>query len=297
MWNEPLDNLRIGESNREMKNTKQCALAREMLVFLEGSPLTPDLQWTKDWDFLYHFEAERHLIVCEMLTKAGIHPDQPLNVLDFGFLHGLTQEFLHRAYPKSQTTVYDIPSSPIFGDKDYLEAINKRGYMRLLPGSIDEIGSDAARYDVIILGEIIEHLDPTQVARAFANLKKVASSKCLLVITTPNAAGLYNCWMTLKQRAPIQAPPIPDKTFGYGHIHLWSLDLVRQTAEHYGWTFLDAQFYHGREGEMFEEVRSAWVGISAQINVRLLKLLASKYPKFRGFFVAAFTVKDSPSQD
>jgi 2-polyprenyl-3-methyl-5-hydroxy-6-metoxy-1,4-benzoquinol methylase len=276
---------------------KQSQLAKEMLAFLEATPLSPDLAWTKDWDFLYHFEAERQMHVRDLLAKAGVQPDSEFNVLDVGYLHGLTQEFLHRAFPRAAITVYDLPSSPIFSDKQYLQAIEARGYLRLVPQNIDDLREGAEKYDVIVLGEVVEHMDPTQVARALHNVRRVAAPNAVLIITTPNAAGLYNCYMTLKQKDAIQVAPISNKTHGYGHIHLWSLNLLRQTAEVCGWTFLDARFYHGREGEKFEEIKKAWVGLGAQINIRLLKILADKNPRWRGFFVAAFTAKDSQAED
>ena len=272
---------------------KQSQLAEEMLAFLESTPLSPDLEWTKDWDFLYHFEAERQLHVRDLLAKAGVHPDSAFKVLDVGYLHGLTQEFLHRAFPQVEITVYDLPSSPIFSDRQYLQAIEARGYLRLVPQNIDDLRGGAEKYDVIVLGEVVEHMDPTQVAQALHNIRKVAAPNAVLIITTPNAAGLYNCYMTLRQKDAIQVAPIPNKTHGYGHIHLWSLNLLRQTAGVCGWAFLDARFYHGREGEKFEEIKKAWVGLGAQINIRLLKILADKKPQWRGFFVAAFTAGEA----
>lgn len=275
-----------------MKDQKQSALADEMLSFLNANPLTSDLEWTKDWDFLYHFEAARQIIARDLLHAAGISADRTFRVLDFGYLHGLTQEFLHRAFPSAEMTVCDLPSSPIFENKNYLEAIARRHYLRLIPLNINDIGSLTEKYDVIIVGEVIEHLDPTQTASALQHLKQVANPGCILIVTTPNAAGLYNCWMTLRQKDVIQVSPIPNKTFGYGHIHLWSLKLLRETAEHFGWQFKDARFYHGREGEKFEEIKDTWVSLGAQINIRLLKFLTNRFPQWRGFFIAAFVTKN-----
>jgi 2-polyprenyl-3-methyl-5-hydroxy-6-metoxy-1,4-benzoquinol methylase len=289
--NEDLDRGKHIASNCGMKKTSQSKLAAEMLSFLEQTPLTQDLQWTKDWDFLYHFEAERQIIMREMIAAQGLHPGSAFSILDFGFLHGLTQEFLHRGFPSAQITVCDLPSSPIFQDREYMAAIGKRGYLQLLPMNINEVASLKDKYDVIVLGEVIEHFDPTQTARALENLKRVAAPGCLLIVTTPNAAGLYNCWMTLRQKDVIQSAPIPDKTFGYGHIHLWSPKLLRETAEHFGWQYQDTRFYHGREAEKFEEIRESWVSLGAQLNIRLLKFLGNRFPNLRGFFIAAFTSK------
>ena len=276
-----------------MKDAKQSELAAEMLAFLESTPLSPDLEWTKDRDFLFHFEAKRQLLVRELLSGAGLQPEARLNILDVGYLHGLTQEFIHRAFPKATITVYDLPSSPIFADEKYLAAIEARGYLRLIPKNIDDIEEGPEKYDVIVLGEVVEHMDPTQVARALRNLRKVAAPNCILVITTPNAAGVYNCYMTLRQKAPVQVAPIPNKTHGYGHIHLWSPSLLGETAEYAGWSDKDIRFYHGREGEMFERLKRQPFALKAQIIVRMLKLIADRIPTQRGFFVAAFEAKGS----
>jgi 2-polyprenyl-3-methyl-5-hydroxy-6-metoxy-1,4-benzoquinol methylase len=275
-----------------MKNIKQSELAAEMLEFLESTPLSPDLEWTKDRDFLFHFEAARQIFVRELLSGAGLRPESPLKILDVGYLHGLTQEFTHRAFPKATITVYDLPSSPIFSDRQYLTAIEARGYLKLIPQNIDDLREGQEKYNVIVLGEVVEHMDPTQVARILANLRKVASPNCVLIITTPNAAGLYNCYMTLRQKDAIQVAPIPNKTHGYGHIHLWSHRLLKETADYCGWQSRDVRYYHGREGEKFEEIKSHWIGLMAQLNIRTLKLLGDRFPHLRGFYAASFTAKD-----
>jgi hypothetical protein len=97
--------------------------------------------------------------------------------------------------------------------------------------------------------------------------------------------------MTMTEGDAIQLTPIPDETRGYGHIHLWSPKLLRQTAEYCGWTFKGVEYYHGREAEKFEEVRKAWVSLKAQILVRTVKFLGDRYPALRGFFVSAFLAK------
>jgi hypothetical protein len=52
--------------------SEQSRHADEMLAFLEATPLSPDLDWTKDRDFLFHFEAARQIIVRNLLFAAGL---------------------------------------------------------------------------------------------------------------------------------------------------------------------------------------------------------------------------------
>jgi 2-polyprenyl-3-methyl-5-hydroxy-6-metoxy-1,4-benzoquinol methylase len=276
-----------------MKNTEQKELAAEMLTFLKSTPLSADLEWTKDKDFLFHFESARQMIVRKLLSAAGLTAESAVKILDVGYLHGLTQEFTHRAFPRAQITVFDLPSSPIFSDLAYLRAIETRGYLTLKPKNADELSRSDGVFDVFILGEVIEHMDPTQVARLVSNLAKMASENAVLIITTPNAAGLYNCYMTFRQKDAIQVPPIPNPTHGYGHIHVWSPPILARTAEHFGWSFKRAEFYHGREGEMFDRLDKKWGSLSAQINMRLIKILADFKPSWRGFFVAVFIANNS----
>jgi 2-polyprenyl-3-methyl-5-hydroxy-6-metoxy-1,4-benzoquinol methylase len=143
-----------------MNVAEQRALAAEMLDFLQFTPLSPDLLATRDRDYLFHFEAPRHLIARQFLLDCGIGQQQEFQVLDFGYLHGLTQEFLHRAFSKASLTVYDLPSSPVFKDQSYQDVIRARSYLRLAPRSIGDVDKTEPKYDVITLGEIVEHLDP-----------------------------------------------------------------------------------------------------------------------------------------
>lgn len=264
-------------------------IGAEMLEFLESTPLSPDLVWTKDEDFLRHFEAERHLLVRDMLYRMGIGANRDFEMLDFGYLHGLTQEFLHRAFPGARITVCDRPSSPVFSDEKYSAAIRQRSYLNLVPRDISDLDGLEAKYQVIMLGEIIEHLDPTQVARCLSKLRTLILPGGALIITTPNASGLYNCYMTMTGGDEIQSPPIPSATHGYPHIHLWSPSILRKTAEQCGWKFNEISFYHGREAEKFEEIKSSWHSLKSQIFIRAIRFLANRKPNLRGFFIASFT--------
>ncbi len=266
----------------------QKAIAAEMLEFLRASPLTSDLEASRNWDYLFHFEANRHLLTRKLVESAGLGNDGAFRILDFGYLTGLTQEFLHRAFPEAHLVVCDRPTSPIFSDSRYLDAIRSREYLSLRACDINDAVEIREQFQVITLGEIIEHLDPTQVAMAFENLRKLAAPGAVMIVTTPNASSLYNCYMTLKQQDAVTVPPIPNETHGYGHIHLWSPNVLRATAEHFGWKFHAIEFYHGRDGEAFASLNRRWESLSAQLVMRSIKLAGDCFPKLRSFFVAAF---------
>ena len=277
-----------GKTGREA----QQQLFEDMVAFLDELPPDSDLQITKHKDFLFCFEACRLLIVRNMLLACGLKPEDQMEILDFGYLHGLFQEFVHRFFPQARFTVCDRPGSPIFSDEAYLKIIRRRNYLTLTPRDINDLDENmGGPYRVVLLGEIIEHLDPTRAMEILGKLRKLVLPGGVLIVTTPNAGGLYNCYMTLRDKGPVQVAPIPDPMVGVGHIHLWSERTLRETAEYVGWSLKDIQYYHGREGEMFVGVRRKWLGFKAQILLRGIEFLANRTPKLRGFFVASFTAK------
>ena len=270
--------------NRRLQNQ----IATEMMRFLESTPLPSGLHGMRNWDFLYHFEAERHWLICDLLKRAGITSEQPLQVLDFGYLHGLTQEFFHRAFPNAQIDVCERPSSPIFKDEAYLAVVKQWKYLNLIPCDIADFKAGEKKYDVIVVGEVIEHLDPSLVARALEKWRSAAKPGGVLIVTTPNGAGLYNCNMTLTGKDEVQVPPLPDEMMGFGHIHLWGFRLLDKTAAFFGWKARDVAYFHGREGEKYEEIKKPGVGLKSRLFIKVLKFFTNRKPHLRGFFVASF---------
>lgn len=266
-------------------------LAGQMREFLGELPASANLDWARRPEFLGEFEAPRLLLMRELLMKGGIAPDAKFEALDFGYLHGLVPEFLHRFFPGANFTVYDRPGSPIFSDEQYLGIIRRREYLKLMSRDIHELAGSTGNYQVIVLGEIIEHLDPTQVAGVLRNLRKLVKPGGLLLVTTPNGAGFYNWYMTVSGGDVVLSPPIPDPVMGHGHIHLWSERVLRETAAHCGWGLQDIRYYHGREGEKFAEMNARWLSLKSQVFLRTVKILANSFPKLRGFLVASFAAE------
>src|SRR6267154_89925 len=272
---------------------EQQAMAEKMLAFLNQCPDAPEISESRNFSFLYHFEAARRLLVHKHILQCGFGNNDAIDILDFGFLTGLTQEFTHRAFPNARFRVFDLPDGSVFKNDEYLRQIQKRKYLSLEPGDFTQFVEIPGKYDVIHLGEIIEHIDPTAVAKALKVLRACAKPKCCLIITTPNKRGLYNCRMTLRWKGSIEIAPIPNPLHGYGHIHLWAPDVLNQTAEFCGWKSLDTSYYHGREAEMFERVREKWPrdldSLKAYLSMRWIECAAERQPRKRGFFVSSFS--------
>ncbi len=267
--------------------TSRREVAKEMEQFVAGIPSSLGIDWVKDPDYLEHFEADRMCIMRQALMDAGIAREQDIAVLDVGYLHGLLPEFLHRFFPRSRFTVIDRPDSPNFKSPLYRDAVARRGYLELVPCRLEDVGQLERRFDVIVLGEVIEHLDPTVAARAFAELKRLANPGGCLIITTPNAASIKDTVLTLLGHDS-QNAPIPDETMGYPHIHLWSDPLLRQTLAHFGWEPIRAYYYRGKDAIEFAHSNRHWCSWKAQVLQKFFFLGSMLRNSWRGYMVSTW---------
>lgn len=265
----------------------QKHLADAMLEFAKQAPASANLEWVKDWKFLYYFEAERLLVMREALLDANFKQDSSFSILDFGYLHGLVPEFLHRFFPNASFVVMDHPESPNFRNREYLDLIKTRSYLRLEPCDISRVGERPGTFDVIVLGEIIEHLDPTLTGKSVSLLREKINGRGRLLITTPNGAGIKNIVLTLIGR-DAQHPVIPDLTMGYGHIHLWTPTLLEQTMRYYGWGLDKVYFTHGFDRWDLDKSNRHWGSLAHQLMIKSLYVAAELHPKWRGFMVSTW---------
>jgi hypothetical protein len=168
-------------------------------------------------------------------------------------------------------------------NEQYLRVIRKRKYVSLEPGDLTQLTEISGKYDVIHLGEIIEHLDPTAVVKALKMLRACVKPKCCLIITTPNKRSFYNCLMTLRARDKVEEAPLPNPVHGMPHIHLWAPDILEQTAKACGWQQCSpSSYYDGKEGEKFARPGLSWSIWSSKIASRF-------WPRMKGFFVSSFS--------
>ena len=128
------------EPKREPVCPSQRELALALREFCRQVPSSVGLgNLLEDWDYLFHFEAERLLTMRQALLDAGFKPDTEFQVLDFGYLHGIVPEFLHRFFPRSTFTVFDHPASPNFSNPEYLSLIQSRSYLTLKPCRLEQV--------------------------------------------------------------------------------------------------------------------------------------------------------------
>lgn len=149
-------------------------------------------------------------------------PDDKLKVLDLGCWDG---SYANR-YKKKTNKVYGVESSSTAAKKAAKKGIKveQGDFMEITPFPKE-------KFDVIIAGEIIEHVFDTDLF-----IKKIADmlkDNGTLIITTPNVASLPRRVMLMLGKNPVlENRVIPDVTAG--HIRYFTFPELHKLLEDYG---------------------------------------------------------------
>jgi ubiquinone/menaquinone biosynthesis C-methylase UbiE len=100
-------------------------------------------------------------------------------ILDIGCNTGRGGMTLNGLSPGLELTGLDII-------EDRMRRIPAGIYERLLLGPADRIDAPDNSFDVAVAGEVIEHIDPTDVSNVLKELKRVLRPGGKLLLTTPN---------------------------------------------------------------------------------------------------------------
>jgi ubiquinone/menaquinone biosynthesis C-methylase UbiE len=100
-------------------------------------------------------------------------------ILDIGCNTGRGGMTLSGLSPDLELTGLDII-------EDRMQRIPAGIYERLLLGPADRIDAPGNSFDVAVAGEVIEHIDPTDVSNVLKELKRVLRPGGKLLLTTPN---------------------------------------------------------------------------------------------------------------
>lgn len=105
------------------------------------------------------------------------------HVLDIGCNTGRGGQILKTANPQLRLTGLDVV-------EERLDKIPSGIYERLMLSSADSIDAPDNTYDDIVAGEVIEHIDPADIAGVLKELKRVLKPTGRLLLTTPNPRAI-----------------------------------------------------------------------------------------------------------
>jgi 2-polyprenyl-3-methyl-5-hydroxy-6-metoxy-1,4-benzoquinol methylase len=262
-------------------------LAQQMYDFIKPIPSSMELDGYKDLEFLFYYEAERFSNIRDLVFANGFRSEEEFQILDVGYLHGLIPEFLQRSFPKANITVIDHPDSPVFKNAEYKKLIQTRNGVEVLPCNLEDVDRLKKKFHLVILGEVIEHLDPTFTVNAIAKIRAMMHDKGCLIITTPNLTSLRNSVANIIGNN-LHAAVVPDELMMWPHIHEWPPKQLKSTLEHYGWQMSQIRFYSAFERHQLAHPKKHGIPFGRLIYRWACYLVTQRVPRLRDMFLASF---------
>lgn len=148
----------------------------------------------------------------------------PIKLLDIGFGYGyVTKPIIDHLGDQVDVSVLEHPEldrvhSPVF--QNTFEKNNITLYQQDLDSGINIEDS----FDVIVLGEVAEHLSPTTFNSIIDDLHSICSG--CLIITTPNLLSVTNRRKFLFGQDIFDSPVIDEDDASHDHIYMYSMNML-----------------------------------------------------------------------
>ncbi|MEA3076878.1 MAG: hypothetical protein QOF60_1786 [Actinomycetota bacterium] len=241
---------------------------------LEALPLTSE-QWETNHRPIVRENLARLAAMMELLRANSAVVER---ALDVGIGYGYTAAAIRATFPTATVIGLEHPSRTLLADPTW------RGLCRTVEAH--PLGADAyalpfktGSFDLVVCGEILEHLAPTNVVSFLLELARTLRPGGTVVVTTPNLLSLTNRGMMALGRSPFELP-IPTAGETYGHIREYSVGDVEALLSAAGFVDVAVRLVPRRRGG---EDNSAFVRIVSSVE----RTLGALRPEFQGFIVAA----------
>ncbi|GAB3032865.1 hypothetical protein GCM10025298_22270 [Natronobiforma cellulositropha] len=177
---------------------------------------------------------------------------RPIRVLDVGIGYGyVTKPILDHFGEHVEVSAIEHPSVERVQSgpfHSYLAENEVTVYRQNLETGIDIDDS----FDVIVVGEVIEHLSPVVFRQVLGELRSICDG--YLLITTPNILNVTNRRRLLFGSDILDAPVIGDDENSYNHIYLYSMNTLVEVLEEQGYG-IERQRYLSAWPEKFRRAK------------------------------------------
>lgn len=113
----------------------------------------------------------------------------------------------------------------------------------------DRIPLPDESFDIVVMSEVIEHLNPYYIPYTFSELNRILKYNGVLVITTPNIASLFRRLNLLIGRSPIYKL----------HVREYTLDEIVNIIEFCGFTIIEKGYLEVNDRCFLEAKSSRWL--------------------------------------
>lgn len=122
-----------------------------------------------------------------------VRDDPPGSILEVGLEYAGLAMCLRRIYPAAKICAVEHPSRVYLNDPNYQRlCAAEEIQLIVLDLNTQRLPSSDGEFDLISLGEVLEHLPFESLARIFRELSRVLSPGGSLVLSTPNLVSLKN---------------------------------------------------------------------------------------------------------
>lgn len=204
-------------------------LNERALIFNEHKIEWDDKKVSRLWDYysrtppysdIYFSKLFGH----QILRQSGLPLDVPLSALDFGCGPGFIWDHLRRMNSSWQYTALDFSSDSIrkliekAGGDDHFKGAQ---HVSSLPIDMPEL-----QFDVILLFEVVEHLNDAYLSGTLNEVARLLKSGGVVVISTPNEEKLST--------AEKFCPECGAIFHEYQHVRNWSVEGLTACLKDYG---------------------------------------------------------------
>lgn len=171
---------------------------------------------------VYRFDPDPHNTHALLLAEVP----EGARVLEIGTASGYMGEYLMH---EKHCEVWGV--EPV---KELYDDARQYGYTQLFHGTVEEFlktpGIEAERFDVIFLGDVLEHMmSPGEV---LASLRALLKPEGRVVISLPNIAHYSTRWHLMTGHWDMQDSGILDRT----HVRFFTLKTMKMLIESAGFT-------------------------------------------------------------
>jgi len=149
------------------------------------------IDWTDDkikkyWDFLSQYPDQyfTYQVGGEFVKRMSKYIVNATNILDYGAGPGHLIPYLL----KTNSYIYALEFSDESAKKMFNQYNTAKGFKGVF--TYEELVNKQMRFDVIIIVEVIEHLNDEHLNAMVTKVKQIMSDKSVVIITTPNDEDL-----------------------------------------------------------------------------------------------------------
>jgi len=185
---------------------------------------------------LLDIEYNRRILTGVLMRARALLKDEKIVYLDVGSGTGTTTQFVVNALRPGRVICADI-------DERLLERCRERGFEIVKADlNTETLPLESATVDLVTAFEVVGHLwDKDNMLK---EVHRVLKQQGLLILSTPNLVAWANRLLLLVGKTPFYydvSPKRPLSKYGYGHVNLYTLELLRKHLLSHGFEVIEVR--------------------------------------------------------